>query len=63
MERLPGLLVLKRVQQGHRSIEIELHCFRAGCQKVDGAYFFCRELVLVFLSDQNRRSRPEASQE
>jgi hypothetical protein len=42
------------MQQGYRPIETKLYAFGAGCQEVDRAYFFDRELVLVLLSGQSQ---------
>jgi len=48
------LLVLERMQQCHSPIETKLYAFGAGYQEVDRAYFFRRELVVVFLSGQGQ---------
>jgi hypothetical protein len=42
------------MQQSHSPIETKLYAFGAGYQEVDRAYFFCRKLVMVFLSGQSQ---------
>jgi hypothetical protein len=42
------------MQQSHSPIETKFYSFGAGYQEVDRPNFFCRELVMVFLSGQSQ---------
>jgi hypothetical protein len=42
------------MQQGYGPIEVKLYAFGARYQEVDRAYFFRRELVVVFLSGRSQ---------
>jgi hypothetical protein len=48
------LFVLKGVQERYRAVETHCNSFRAGSRKLDGAYFFGGEFVMVFLGGQGQ---------
>src|SRR5690349_16192277 len=57
---MPGVLVLKRMQQGDRTIEVLLDSGRAGGREVDRSHFLFAEFVIMtFIGEGETRSQAE----